>query len=198
MYTAKILRTWIQVSNRISPPKTKIDSIIRDSTWISEFARLEHPSFACARKFVRVQCRLYMVHCTNLCACESAAQSNSAYHHTEYHTHSECVHQPYYHTIFVPCTIAMMSNSTTPEAVAHQPFDDDTSSITAGHSGIPSSGSNVDATGDRTSMQQPIRQHCLCFQLALSMTMNLFFRLNRNRGHPIQRMHFAHPRTLIL
>ncbi len=83
VYTAKFFLT---------PPKTKIDSIIRDSPWISEFARLEfgqlgypscprtskfpkHPSFACARKFVRVQCRLYMVHCTNLCACESAARS---------------------------------------------------------------------------------------------------------------------------
>ena len=81
----------IQVSNGISPPKTKIDSIIRDSTWISEFARLDfgqlgypscprtskfpkHPSFACARKFVRVQCRLCMVHCTNSCACESFAR----------------------------------------------------------------------------------------------------------------------------
>jgi hypothetical protein len=89
----------------------------------------------------------------------------------------------------------MMSNSTTPEAAAHQPIDDDTSSNTAGDADIPSSGSNVDATGDRTSMQPPefasthtsslrkkhmwilvtIRQHCLCFQLALSMTMNLFF-----------------------
>ena len=49
----------------------------------------------------------------------------------------------------------MMSNSTTPEAVAHQPIDDDTSSNTAGDAGIPSSGRNVDATGDRTSMQPP-------------------------------------------
>ena len=50
----------------------------------------------------------------------------------------------------------MMSNSTTPEAVAHQPIDDDTSTNTAGDAGIPSSsGTNVDATGDRTSMQPP-------------------------------------------
>ncbi len=41
MYTAKFFLTWIQVSNGISPPNTKIDSIIRDSTWISEFARLD-------------------------------------------------------------------------------------------------------------------------------------------------------------
>jgi hypothetical protein len=47
VYTAKIFRTWIQVSNKISPPKTQIDSLIRDLTWISELVRLNFDQLGC-------------------------------------------------------------------------------------------------------------------------------------------------------
>jgi hypothetical protein len=45
VYTAIFFLTWIQVSNGISPPRTKIDSLICTSTWISELARLNFDHF---------------------------------------------------------------------------------------------------------------------------------------------------------
>jgi hypothetical protein len=120
---------------------------------------------------------------------------------------TECSHQE----SSWQCTIASMSNNTTPKCARHEPLLND--------GRIPADGAPicVDVTGGGTAMQPEFatthsssvyqkvyinsgndKTNLYVLSIGLKYDNEPPFPLNRSHGQPFQRTHSSHPRTLVL